>query len=41
MRIPDIRKLTDQENRAMIAQYERDGWIKKDSPGPSMAEVVD
>lgn len=41
VRIPDIRKLTDQENRAMIAQYERDGWIKKDSPGPSMAEVVE
>ncbi|QBP30510.1 minor tail protein [Mycobacterium phage Charm] len=38
VRIPDIRKLTDQENRAMLAQYERDGWIKDGRPGPSQAE---
>ncbi|AGR46443.1 hypothetical protein ODIN_28 [Mycobacterium phage Odin] len=38
VRIPDIRKLTQQENRAMLAQYERDGWIKDGSHGPAMAE---
>ncbi|AEJ93327.1 hypothetical protein SEA_SUPERCALLIE99_32 [Mycobacterium phage SuperCallie99] len=38
VRIPDIRQLTEQENRAMIAQYVRDGWIKDGSPGPSEAE---
>lgn len=39
VRIPDIRQLTEQENRAMIAQYERDGWIKPSLPGPAMAGV--
>ncbi|QGJ89728.1 hypothetical protein SEA_SUPERCHUNK_28 [Mycobacterium phage Superchunk] len=38
VRIPNIRQLTDQENRAMLSQYERDGWIKDGSHGPAMAE---
>lgn len=36
--IPNIRQLTDQENKAMLQQYERDGWIKNNAPGPAMAE---
>ncbi|AEK07304.1 hypothetical protein PBI_MYXUS_31 [Mycobacterium phage Myxus] len=38
VRIPNIRQLTDQENRAMLEQYKRDGWIKDGAAGPSMAE---
>ncbi|AMQ66767.1 hypothetical protein SEA_SHAM4_29 [Mycobacterium phage Sham4] len=41
VRIPNIRELTEQENRAMLHQYERDGWIKYDRPGPAEAEVFD
>ncbi|AGT14279.1 minor tail protein [Mycobacterium phage Adzzy] len=38
VRIPNIRQLTQQENRAMLSQYERDGWIKDGAHGPAMAE---
>ncbi|BBC53832.1 putative minor tail protein [Mycobacterium phage PP] len=41
VRIPDIRKLTDQENQAMIRQYREAGMIPDNSPGPAMAEEVD
>ncbi|AIW02925.1 minor tail protein [Mycobacterium phage Larenn] len=38
VRIPDIRKLTQQENEAMLRQYRAAGMIPDNSPGPSMAE---
>ncbi|ASR86138.1 minor tail protein [Mycobacterium phage BobSwaget] len=38
VRIPDIRKLTQQENEAMLRQYREAGMIPDNSPGPSMAE---
>ncbi|QJD50233.1 minor tail protein [Mycobacterium phage Iwokeuplikedis] len=41
VRIPDIRKLTQQENEAMLRQYREAGMIPSDRPGPSMAEVVE
>lgn len=39
VRIPDIRKLTQQENEYMIRQYKEAGMIKEDRPGPPLAEV--
>lgn len=38
VRIPDIKKLTQQENEAMLAQYRRDGWIPDDRTGPELAQ---
>lgn len=37
--IPNVKQLTDQENRAMILQYRELGMIPDDRPGPAMAEV--
>ncbi|QNJ55823.1 minor tail protein [Mycobacterium phage PainterBoy] len=39
VRIPDIRKLTQQENEAMLRQYREAGMIPDNSPGPSQAET--
>jgi hypothetical protein len=39
VRIPDIKKLTQQENEAMLQQYRAAGMIPSDRPGPAMAEV--
>ncbi|ALA48137.1 minor tail protein [Mycobacterium phage Phlei] len=39
--IPDIRKFTEQENLAVLKQYEEEGWISEGRIGPPMAEVVD
>ncbi|AXH48805.1 minor tail protein [Mycobacterium phage Steamy] len=41
VRIPDIRKLTDQENQAMLQQYRDQGWIPDDRVGPAKAEVFE
>ncbi|QFG04504.1 hypothetical protein SEA_JEEVES_29 [Mycobacterium phage Jeeves] len=38
VRIPDIRKLTQQENEAMLRQYREAGMIPDNRPGPAMAE---
>ncbi|WKW87245.1 hypothetical protein SEA_CHARGERPOWER_30 [Mycobacterium phage Chargerpower] len=38
VRIPDIRKLTQQENEAMLQQYREAGMIPDNRPGPAMAE---
>ena len=40
-RIPDIRKLTQQENEYMLQQYRDAGMIPDNRPGPVTAEVVD
>ena len=40
MRIPDIRKLTQQENEAVLGQYKRDGWIPDNRPGPPLAQEI-
>ncbi|EHB44159.1 hypothetical protein MycrhDRAFT_6909 [Mycolicibacterium rhodesiae JS60] len=39
VRIPDVKKLTDQENRAMIKQYEDLGMIPANAPAPAMGGV--
>lgn len=36
--IPDIRKLTQQENQAMIKQYKDAGMLPENRIGPSQAE---
>lgn len=38
-RIPDINKLTQQENEAMLMQYRAAGMIPDDRQGPPLAEV--
>ncbi|AWY03847.1 minor tail protein [Gordonia phage Nedarya] len=40
VRIPDIRKLTDQENEAMIQQYISAGRIRVGSAGPELAQEI-
>ncbi|ANA86966.1 minor tail protein [Gordonia phage Strosahl] len=40
VRIPDIRKLTDQENDAMIQQYVAAGKIRVGSAGPELAQEI-
>lgn len=40
MRIPDIKKLTDQENDAMIQQYRDAGMIPTYRPGPELAQEI-
>ena len=40
MRLPDIRKLTAQENEAMIQQYRDAGMIPTDRPGPELAQEI-
>jgi len=39
--IPDITKFTEQENLAMLRQFEEHGWIADGRPTPPMAEVVE
>lgn len=41
VRIPDIRKLTQQENEAMLQQYRAAGMIPDGRTGPSTAEVIE
>lgn len=36
VRIPDIRKLTQQENEAMLNQYRQAGMIPENRPGPPL-----
>ncbi|QGH79700.1 hypothetical protein SEA_ANON_29 [Gordonia phage Anon] len=38
VRIPDISKLTQQENEAMIQQYRDAGMLPTDRPGPELAQ---
>lgn len=40
VRIPDIRKLTQQENEALLMQFRAAGMIPDNRPGPAMAEAV-
>lgn len=39
--IPDIKKMTQQENEAMLQQYRNAGLIPDNRPGPAMAEVFE
>ncbi|QFG10400.1 minor tail protein [Mycobacterium phage Anthony] len=39
--IPDINKLTQQENEAMLQQYRAAGMIPDNRPGPAMGEVFE
>lgn len=38
--IPDIRRMTDQENQAMLHQYRSQGWIPDNRQGPPLGGEV-
>lgn len=40
VRIPDIKKLTAQENEAMLQQYRDAGMIPTNRPGPPLAQEI-
>ena len=39
--IPDINKMTQQENMAMLQQYKDNGWLEEPATAPAMAEVFE
>lgn len=39
--IPDINKMTQQENIAMLQQYKDNGWLDEPTTAPAMAEVFE